>query len=74
MQYNTNFPCKYAIGQFMVFPAGFYNEKKVGDGSVDFFDKDNFVWFRPGVSEEMKQRVINDLKEYYAKEREKGYY
>ncbi len=74
MEYNTTRICPYAGDCFWVFPTGFYDEKKVGDGSVDFFDKDNFVWFRPDVSEEMKQRVVKDLKEYYAKEREKGYY
>jgi hypothetical protein len=58
----------------MVFPAGFYDEKRVAGGSVDFFDEDYFVYFRPDTPDDMKQRVINDLKEYYAKEREKGYY
>ena len=74
MNYSSKLICPYASEYYMVFPAAFYDEKRVGGGSVDFFDKDNFVYFRPDTPEDIKQRVVKDLKEYYAQKREKGYY
>ena len=62
----------YAEGYYGIFPRGI-EDREVGEGSI-VVEKEYVIYFRPNTPEEIKQRFIKDYAEYYAKEKELGYY
>ena len=73
MALSTNFPCPYAKGLFHVFPKGFEKDgnkdRDIGEGSIEVCN-DYVIYFKPGVSQETKSRIIKDYGEFYNKRRE----
>ena len=62
----------YAEGYYGIFPRGI-EDREVGEGSI-VVEKEYVIYFRPNTPEEIKRRFIKDYAEYYAKEKELGYY
>lgn len=70
--YRTEPLFPYATGYYGIFPKGFEN-REVGKGSIVVADE-YVIYFKPETPEDIKQRLVKDYAEYYAKEKASGLY
>jgi len=68
-KYPIKSPFPYAEGYYGVLPRGILEDRDVGKGSAHI-EKDYIIYFKENTPEDIKQRLINDYKEYYLKKKE----
>ena len=70
--YRTEPLFPYAEDYYMIFPRGLEN-KNVGEGSIVIEDE-YIIYFKPETPEDVKNSLVKDYAEYYAKKKSAGLY
>ena len=68
--YRTEPLFPYAEGYYAIFPRGL-EKRDVGNGSI-VTEKEYVIYFKADTPQDIKDRLIKDYAEYYAKEKASG--